>query len=130
MRPEVCCEAARSSAAIAGRLCNERARPHLLRVCSLALGQPTDILSREQKGFPDETHALQPALEKYFAQFGRVNVVRMRRDAATRAFKHSVFIEFAEFAEMEKFVALGKLPDDAPEHPKWEDGTPLVLMTK
>ena len=88
------------------------------------------FLSRVQKGFPDETPALQPALEKYFAQFGRVNVVRMRRDAATRAFKHSVFIEFAEFAEMEKFVALGKLPDVAPEHPKWEDGTPLVLMTK
>ena len=54
----------------------------------------------------------------------------MRRDQTSKAFKHSVFVEFAKFDEMEKFVALGQKEETDANRPKWEDGTVLKIMTK
>ncbi|KAN0065913.1 hypothetical protein ACQY0O_001046 [Thecaphora frezii] len=88
------------------------------------------------KGFPDEYEALQVELEKFFAQFGKVNGVRMRRDMTSserpKPFKHSVFVEFAEFETKDDFLK------KAAEKEPTEDGgkgisfkeRELVVMSK
>ena len=59
------------------------------------------------KGFPDEFDGLQEELESFFAQFGKINGVRMRREnEKPRKFKNSVFVEFADAAEMRAFLEL------------------------
>lgn len=85
------------------------------------------------KGFPDEYPTLQLDLEKFFAQFGKVNGVRMRREnEKPRKFKNSVFVEFATAQETNAFL------DKAKEAEPVEDGghgvkygeTALQVMSK
>ena len=61
------------------------------------------------KGFPDEYEGLQEELEAFFAQFGKINGVRMRREnEKPRKFKNSVFVEFADAAEKDALLAKAK----------------------
>lgn len=55
--------------------------------------------------------------------------MRFRRDNSSRKFKGSVFVEFSEFKELERFVELGTKAEEDSERPKWE-GTALQIMTK
>ncbi|CEH16985.1 related to lhp1-rna binding protein [Ceraceosorus bombacis] len=80
------------------------------------------------KGFGEETGELQKDLEAFFAEYGDIAQVRMRRDKG-RGFKGSVFVEFHNFKELQEFVQLGQKADDDDERPKWE-GHPLQIMTK
>ncbi|KAG9079729.1 hypothetical protein FS749_008289 [Ceratobasidium sp. UAMH 11750] len=87
------------------------------------LHPPKDQFDRSvyAKGFPDETPDLQIRLEKYFAQFGQVNAVRMRR-TDQKVFKNSVFVEFASFDSVKRFL-------EADPKPTFDD-TELVTMSK
>ncbi|CCU99296.1 unnamed protein product [Malassezia sympodialis ATCC 42132] len=86
------------------------------------------------KGFPDEHEGLQAELEKFFAQFGKINGVRMRREnERPRAFKHSVFVEFASADEMQAFLERAKAEEpeqDGGHAIKYTDGTKLLVMSK
>lgn len=73
------------------------------------------------KGFGDEEPSTQFDLEAFFTQFGSVNAVRLRR-TGDNLFKGSVFVEFADVEQAEKFLAL----DPAP---KWKDQD-LKIMAK
>ncbi|PKI84009.1 hypothetical protein MVES1_002163 [Malassezia vespertilionis] len=71
------------------------------------LVQVPDVHARSiyAKGFPDEYESLQGELESFFAQFGKINGVRMRRETEVpRKFKNSVFVEFASAPEMATFL--------------------------
>lgn len=59
--------------------------------------------ANSQKNFPDEYESLQPELERYFARFGAINAVRMRRKE-DKAFKGSVFCEFSEVESAKRFL--------------------------
>ncbi|KZT59572.1 hypothetical protein CALCODRAFT_481462 [Calocera cornea HHB12733] len=74
------------------------------------------------KGFGEETPTLQRELEDFFSKFGKWNVVRMRRDKETKAFKSSVFVEWVDLSAANKFLALDPKP-------QWK-GTELVIMSK
>ncbi|CAO1628683.1 unnamed protein product [Sympodiomycopsis kandeliae] len=77
------------------------------------------------KGFPAETDSLQKDMEVFFAQFGQISAVRMRReDKKPRTFKGSVFVEFAVLDEMNKFLEKAKA-----EPVKYQDQE-LLVMTK
>lgn len=89
------------------------------------------------KGFPEEHETLQQELEKFFAQFGKINSVRMRRDDKNkRKFKGSVFVEFAESEDMDKFLATAgagekKEGEEAVKSEGIKFGDePLVIMSK
>lgn len=61
------------------------------------------------KGFPDEYEGLQEELEAFFAQFGKINGVRMRREnEKPRRFKNSVFVEFADATEKDALLEKAK----------------------
>lgn len=61
------------------------------------------------KGFPDEYEGLQEELEAFFAQFGKINGVRMRREnEKPRKFKNSVFVEFADVSEKDALLEKAK----------------------
>ncbi|KAF7974611.1 hypothetical protein HWV62_11578 [Athelia sp. TMB] len=74
------------------------------------------------KGFGAETPGIQEELEKFFNDFGRANAVRMRRIDSTKEFKGSVFVEFADFSTVEKFLK-------ADPKPQWK-GEELLTMSK
>ncbi|SPO28185.1 related to LHP1 - RNA binding protein [Ustilago trichophora] len=88
------------------------------------------------KGFGEETETLQKELESFFNTFGKVNSVRMRRDmeAATKPkpFKGSVFVEFADMDDRNKFLA--QAAQKQPEHDGGKGVTfqdkELVVMSK
>ncbi|KAF8513526.1 hypothetical protein JB92DRAFT_3083175 [Gautieria morchelliformis] len=87
--------------------------------------EPKGLLERSvyAKGFGDETPSLQGEMEKFFGQYGKVNAVRMRRtEDSKRAFKGSVFCEFANFDDVKKFL-------EADPKPQWK-GTDLLTMSK
>jgi lupus La protein len=62
------------------------------------------------KGFDEETETTQEDLEKWFQQYGKVNEVRLRRNEE-KAFKKSVFVEFADLEDAKKFVELSPKPE-------------------
>jgi len=84
------------------------------------------------KGFPEETETLQEEMEKFFAQFGKIASVRMRRDQSVKGkkapFKGSVFVEFVEFDEMNAFLAKSN-SENVEERPKFTKEQ-LKVMTK
>ena len=84
------------------------------------------------KGFPEETATLQAEMEKFFAQFGTIASVRMRRDQSVKGrkapFKGSVFVEFTDFEQMKEFLAKGNL-EDAEHRPKFQEQD-LKIMSK
>jgi lupus La protein len=73
------------------------------------------------KGFGEESDDTQEAIEKFFEQFGEVKQVRLRR-TDDKKFKGSVFVEFADLEDAQKFVALDPKP-------KWGDDE-LLTMSK
>ncbi|KAF4977585.1 hypothetical protein FDECE_18340 [Fusarium decemcellulare] len=73
------------------------------------------------KGFGDETPNTQFDLESFFAQFGEVKGLKLRR-TNEGLFKGSVFVTFADEEEANKFVKL----DPAP---KWKEHD-LKIMSK
>ncbi|KAI0262781.1 hypothetical protein BC834DRAFT_844918 [Gloeopeniophorella convolvens] len=74
------------------------------------------------KGFGEEIPGLQKTLEQFFSKYGKVAAVRMRRVDGTKAFKGSVFAEFAEFKSVEAFL-------NAEPKPSWDDKE-LLIMSK
>ncbi|KAL1406572.1 hypothetical protein Q8F55_008278 [Vanrija albida] len=89
------------------------------------------------KGFGegDSEHNSQEQIEEWFAQFGKINAVRKRREdipdkgapgsgRGKGTFKGSVFAEFAYEADMNKFLEIESLPKFT------EDGADMLKMTK
>lgn len=74
------------------------------------------------KGFGEELPGFQQELERFFAKYGKVAAVRMRRIDGTKAFKGSVFTEFLDFKSVEAFL-------NADPKPSW-DGKELLIMSK
>ncbi|KAF5114774.1 hypothetical protein DV454_002720 [Geotrichum candidum] len=73
------------------------------------------------KGFGDETETTQFDIEKFFAGFGPVKQVRLRR-SDDKKFKGSVFVEFENLSDAEAFLAL----DPKPKYGETE----LLIMSK
>ncbi|CAF3633326.1 hypothetical protein FGSG_01968 [Fusarium graminearum PH-1] len=73
------------------------------------------------KGFGDETPNTQFDLESFFAQFGEVKGIKLRR-TNEGLFKGSVFVTFADEEEANKFLK-------AEPAPKWNDHD-LKIMSK
>ncbi|QRV99428.1 La domain-containing protein [Ceratobasidium sp. AG-Ba] len=65
--------------------------------------EPKDQFERSiyAKGFPDETPELQTRLEEFFAKYGKVNAVRMRRTDG-KQFKNSPTFDGTELLTMSK----------------------------
>ena len=77
-----------------------------------ALEDPGLPRSVYAKGFGTETATTQFDVEAYFAPFGPVNMVRLRRKAGDRTFKGSAFVEFATEELARRFL-------DSKERPRW-----------
>jgi lupus La protein len=73
------------------------------------------------KGFGDEQPDTQFELETFFAQFGEVNGLKLRRTNES-LFKGSVFVTFADEETAKKFIATDPSP-------KWKDHD-LKIMSK
>ena len=67
------------------------------------------LLTVTQKGFGQETPTTQFDIEAFFASYGPTNAIRLRRDP-WGTFKTSVFVEFADDATQEAFMALEPKP--------------------
>ncbi|KAI9672535.1 MAG: hypothetical protein M1817_003301 [Caeruleum heppii] len=74
------------------------------------------------KGFDDETPTTQFDIEAFFAPHGPTNAIRLRR-TPLGVFKHSVFVEFADEALQQAFMALDPKP-------KWKGTTELLWLSK
>jgi lupus La protein len=61
------------------------------------------------KGFGEETENSQPEIEAFFAPFGEIRSVRLRRQA-DNLFKGSVFVEFADEQTAKDFLTLDPTP--------------------
>lgn len=91
--------------------------------------KPADNRDRERderstyiKGFGEEEASTQFDIERFLAQYGQYNSVRLRRDEKSRNFKGSVFVEWADKEIADKFIALDP-------QPRWKDH-PLFILTK
>ncbi len=73
------------------------------------------------KGFGEETKTTQIDLENWFAQFGEIKVVRLRR-TDEGSFKGSVFVEFKTLEQQKAFLELDPKP-------KYND-TEMDIMSK
>lgn len=74
-----------------------------------------------QKGFDAETPTTQFDIEAFFAPYGPTNAIRLRR-TLDNIFKGSVFVEFADEATQQAFLALEPKP-------KWK-GKDLLIKSK
>ena len=86
--------------------------------------RPSESESRSVyvKGFGDEVPSSQFDIEAFFAPYGPVNAVRLRR-TPEKLFKGSVFVEFSDDETAEKFLALDPKP-------KWKGEHPLSIQSK
>ncbi|PKS07337.1 hypothetical protein jhhlp_005939 [Lomentospora prolificans] len=71
------------------------------------------------KGFGDEVATTQFDIEAFFAQYGPVNYIKLRR-TPEKLFKGSVFVEFQDEELAKKFIEIS---------PKWKDQE-LKIMSK
>jgi len=76
----------------------------------------------KQKGFGAETPTTQVDLENFFAPYGPIAGVRLRR-TTMGVFKGSIFVEFKGEDLMKRFM-------DLEEKPKWNDTDLLEWLTK
>jgi lupus La protein len=83
---------------------------------------PTIPRSIYAKGFGEEGPTTQFDIESFFAPYGPVNGVRLRRQLPSRVFKGSVFVEFETEDLQKEFM-------DLEDKPKW-NGHELVYMSK
>ncbi|RKF61581.1 La protein-like protein [Erysiphe neolycopersici] len=74
------------------------------------------------KGFGDEEASTQFDIEAFFAPYGPINAVRLRR-TFKKLFKGSVFVEFADEEIAQKFLNL-------PSKPLWKEKYELLIMSK
>ncbi|POS86076.1 hypothetical protein EPUL_002087 [Erysiphe pulchra] len=74
------------------------------------------------KGFGDEEASTQFDIEAFFAPYGPINAVRLRR-TFKKLFKGSVFVEFADEETAQKFLNL-------PSKPLWKEKYELIIMSK
>jgi len=74
------------------------------------------------KGFGEETKSTQYDIEDFFAPYGPINAVRLRRNNYDKWFKGSVFVEFETEQLMKDFMAID-------QKPTWH-GKELLVMTK
>lgn len=74
------------------------------------------------KGFGDEVSSTQFDIEAFFAPYGPVRCVRLRR-TVDKLFKGSVFVEFEDEETADKFMKLDPKP-------LWKDTHALKIMTK
>lgn len=93
----------------------------MLYECSWFLMVDTVWLTLVQKGFDQETPTTQFEIEAFFAPYGPTNAIRLRR-ADNKVFKRSVFVEFADEATQQAFLALEPKP-------KWK-GNDLLIKSK
>jgi len=75
------------------------------------------------KGFGAEDATTQVDIEAFFAPYGPVNAIRLRRSYPEKVFKGSVFVEFDADATAKAFLELENKP-------KWKDAQELVVMSK
>ncbi|KAJ5247263.1 hypothetical protein N7468_002246 [Penicillium chermesinum] len=73
------------------------------------------------KGFGREEGSTQYDIEAFFAPYGPINAIRLRR-GDDKGFKGSVFVEFATEEKQKEFL-------DLPEKPKWK-GKDLIIKSK
>ncbi|KAI9819766.1 MAG: hypothetical protein M1826_001075 [Phylliscum demangeonii] len=73
------------------------------------------------KGFDEETPTTQFDIEAFFAPYGPTNAIRLRR-SLHGLFKQSVFVEFADEATQQAFLALDPKP-------RWK-GRELLIKSK
>lgn len=73
------------------------------------------------KGFGREEGSTQYDIEAFFAPFGPINAIRLRR-GDDKGFKGSVFVEFGDEDKQKEFLALE-------EKPKW-NGKELIIKSK
>jgi lupus La protein len=80
------------------------------------------------KGYPvDDAEVTHDSIINQFSEYGKVNMVRLRRDPATKQFKGSCFVEFAEEASLAAAVAAANKDNEVVIGYK---GTPfLCVMT-
>lgn len=74
------------------------------------------------KGFGEEDSSTQFDIEDFFAPYGPINAVRLRRSFPEKIFKGSVFIEFYDEDTQKAFM-------DLDPKPKWK-GQDLLIMSK
>ncbi|KAG8630129.1 hypothetical protein KVT40_001748 [Elsinoe batatas] len=75
------------------------------------------------KGFGEETETTQTDIEEFFAPYGDVSAVRLRRWSAQGEFKGSVLVEFADEETAKSFL-------DLDPKPKWQGKHELEFRTK
>jgi len=75
------------------------------------------------KGFGEETESSQSAIEAFFAPYGPINAVRLRRSVPEQLFKSSVFVEFDSEETQKQFLALDPKPE-------FIEGKKLQIMSK
>lgn len=71
------------------------------------------------KGFGEETSTSQFDIENFFAPFGPINSVRLRRNFPEKEFKGSVFVEFDSEETQQQFLELENKPKWKGEDLKW-----------
>jgi lupus La protein len=74
------------------------------------------------KGFGNEQSSTQLDIENFFAPYGPINMVRLRRKLPEKRFKGSVFVEFQSEDLQKAFLQLDPKP-------KWQ-GQELQIMSK
>lgn len=74
------------------------------------------------KGFGREEPSTQFDIEAFFAPYGPVNAIRLRR-GVDKGFKGSVFVEFASEDKQKEFLGLE-------QKPKWNNDQDLLIKSK
>ncbi|KAI9780404.1 MAG: hypothetical protein M1816_002862 [Peltula sp. TS41687] len=96
-------------------------QPYTAVVAALKDSQILEVTENEQKGFDDETPTTQFDIEAFFKPCGPINAIRLRR-TVTNIFKGSVFVEFADEALQQAFLAMDPKP-------QWK-GKDLLIESK